>query len=68
MSDAATCTLTFNLQHLTESLAQFNDLWDALYPKEQFKLLGVFIAEIIYNPEYNNIEFEFKANGDGLLM
>jgi hypothetical protein len=51
-------------EHLTQTLAQFTDLWDALYPRERIKLVHSLIECITYYDETSRIEIRFRLTGD----
>jgi site-specific DNA recombinase len=51
-------------EHLTQTLAQFTDLWDVLYPRERIQLVHSLIESIIYYDETNRIELRFRLTGD----
>jgi len=52
-------TQTLDREHLTQTLAQFTDLWDALYPRERIKLVHSLIECVTYYDETNRIEIRF---------
>jgi len=60
---AALDAQTINREHLTQTLAQFTDLWDALYPQERVKLVHSLIESVIYHDETDHLEFHFKTSG-----
>ncbi len=60
---AALDAQTINREHLTQTLAQFNDLWDALYPLERVRLVHSLIESVVYHDETDHLEFHFKTSG-----
>lgn len=60
---AALDSLTINREHLTQTLVQFTDLWDALYPMERVKLVHSLIESVVYHDETDHLEFHFKTSG-----
>ena len=60
---AALDSLTINREHLTQTLAQFTDLWDALYPLERVRLVHSLIESVVYHDETDRLEFHFKTSG-----
>jgi site-specific DNA recombinase len=61
---AALDSQTINREHLAQTLAQFTDLWDALYPAERVKLVHSLIETIVYYDETNRVEIRFRLTGD----
>jgi DNA repair exonuclease SbcCD ATPase subunit len=61
---AAIGTQGLDREHLTQTLAQFTDLWDALYPRERIKLVHSLIERITYFDETDRIEIHFRLTGD----
>ena len=60
---AALGAQTINREHLTQTLAQFTDLWDALYPQERVRLVHSLIESVVYHDETDRLEFHFKTSG-----
>ena len=54
---------TINREHLTQTLAQFTDLWDVLYPQERVRLVHSLIESVVYHDETDHLEFHFKTSG-----
>ncbi|MBI5866886.1 MAG: hypothetical protein HZB43_01120 [candidate division Zixibacteria bacterium] len=54
----------FNRQHLAQTLAQFTDLWDVLYPQERVKLVQSLIQTVVYHDDLNRVEIRFRHGGD----
>lgn len=50
-------------EHLAQTLAQFTDLWDVLYPAERVKLVHSLVETVVYHDETNRLEFHFKTFG-----
>jgi site-specific DNA recombinase len=51
---------TLDRDHLMQTLAQFTDLWDALYPRERIRLVHSLIETVTYYDETNQIEIRFR--------
>lgn len=46
-----------------EALAQFEELWDELVPRERARVLRLLIAEVRYDAEAGEVTIEFRNNG-----
>ncbi|MBI5866928.1 MAG: recombinase family protein [candidate division Zixibacteria bacterium] len=55
---------TIDREHLAQTLAQFTDLWDALYPAERIKLVQSLVETIVYHDEVDRVEIRFRLAGD----
>ncbi len=55
---------TLDRDHLAQTLAQFTDLWDVLYPIEQVKLVRSVIETVVYHDEAERFEIRFRFTGD----
>jgi len=55
---------TIDREHLSQTLAQFTDLWDTLYPQERVKLVHSLVETIVYYDETNRVEIRFRLTGD----
>lgn len=47
--------------HLEQTLRQFTDLWDALYPGERCRLVRSLVSKVIYDDLTDGLQIEFKA-------
>lgn len=50
--------------HLEQTLAQFTDLWDALYPGERCRLVRTVIETIEYHDKEERPEIRFRLTGN----
>jgi site-specific DNA recombinase len=50
--------------HLIQTLAQFTDLWDTLYPRERIRLVRSLIESVTYYDERNQLEIRFRLTQD----
>ncbi len=48
-------------KHLEQTLRQFTDLWDALYPGERCRLVRSLVSKVIYDDLTDSLQIEFKA-------
>ena len=51
-------------EHLTQTLAQFTELWSVLYPRERVTLVHSLIDSVAYHDETKRIEIRFRLTGD----
>jgi hypothetical protein len=51
-------------EHLMHTLAQFTDLWDALYPHERIRLVHCLVETIVYHDETDRVEIRFRLTQD----
>lgn len=47
--------------HLEETLRQFTDLWDALYPAERCRLVRSIVSRVIYDRPNGTLRIEFQG-------
>jgi site-specific DNA recombinase len=47
--------------HLDQTLLQFTDLWDALYPGERCRLVRSLVSKVVYDDLTDSLQIEFKA-------
>ena len=47
--------------HLEQTLRQFTDLWDALYPGERCRLVRSLVSKVVYDDLTDTLQIEFKA-------
>ena len=51
--------------HLTETLSQFTELWDVLYPGERCNLVRSLIQSVTYHSGTGSMQFEFAVTQYG---
>ena len=50
--------------HLEDTLRQFTDLWDALYPAERCRLVRSIVSRVIYDRPGGTLQIEFQGPGE----
>ena len=49
--------------HLTETLAQFEPLWEVLNQVERMRLVNLVIESAVYEPQSRNVKLTFRTTG-----